>query len=304
MPTYRRILLIINPNAGQRRTSKVRMTIEDALTSAGIGFETRLTEKTGDTMEFTRMAHADGFDLVMAAGGDGTLREATEGLMRGGAQVPVALVPSGTVNLVARSMGIPIDIKKAVRVLLEGRPKGFDVGYLPDHDRYFAFVTGAGYDGHLIHDTPRDLKKKLGFIAYVATGVRQAFTIRPVQVEIELDDVKRRLRAHTVMAINIGSIASLDWSFAPNVNPHDGKLNIAVLSSRSLWASIIVFLKIVTKRYHGYADLKHFQAERIKVTADPPLPVQVDGEPLGVTPFRAVVIPQGLQFIVPTDYAL
>ena len=119
---------------------------------------------------------------------------------------------------------------------------------------------------------------------------------------IEMDNQATHLRAHTVMVINQGSIANLGFSFAPDIDPHDGKLNIEILSTRSLWGSFIVLLKILTRRYHGFQDLKHAQARRVRVTSDPPLPVEIDGDPMGTTPFLAEVLPGAISYLVPNDY--
>jgi diacylglycerol kinase family enzyme len=178
----------------------------------------------------------------------------------------------------------------------------FDIGYLPDHDHYFVFVAGAGYDATLIRETPFHLKKKIGFFAYVATGIKHANAVQPVRMELELDGKIKHLRAHTVMGVNIGTISSLGFAFAPDVDPHDGKLNIEIMSTRSLWASLFVVLKILTKSYHGFADLKHEKASRIRVTSDPPFPVEIDGDSLGMTPFAAEVVPGGMTFLVPQSY--
>jgi YegS/Rv2252/BmrU family lipid kinase len=302
MSAFRRILVIVNPSAGQHRTARLRSTIVDYFAEFDIDHDLRLVQEHDDTVKWTRTAFAEGFDLVVVAGGDGTVRHATEGLMRSGAQVPMAVIPTGTVNFVARSISMPLDVRKALSAIMSGKVEHFDVGYLPEHDRYFAFVCGAGYDGHIIHDTPRELKKKIGFLAYLAMGVKQVFAVRRVSVELEMDDVTKKMRAHTVMAVNIGSISNLNWTFGPNIDPHDGKLNIAVMSTRSLWGSIIVIFRILAKRFFGYAHLRHFEARRVRVSADPPLPFQVDGDPLGTTPFLAVVIPKALQFVVPIDY--
>jgi diacylglycerol kinase (ATP) len=302
MSDYRRILVIFNPVAGQRKLSNVPRRIDEHFTQQNLDFEIRETESAGDALRWARSAHAEGFDLVAAAGGDGTVRECVEGIMRSGAQVPLAQIATGSGNVTARAFSIPLDLKKALDLISTGKVERFDVGYLPEHDRHFVFVAGAGYDARLIHDTPQQLKKSLGFFAYLLAGVKHFFTVRPVKVELELDNKVRRIKAHTIMAINIGSIAAIDWAVAPDIDAHDGKLNIMVMSSRSFWGSIIVLLKILTKRYFGYGDLKHYQAERIRVTADPPLPVQIDGEALGATPFVAHMIPDGMPFVVPIDY--
>ncbi|MFQ5512298.1 MAG: diacylglycerol/lipid kinase family protein [Candidatus Krumholzibacteriia bacterium] len=299
---YRRILVIYNPAAGQRKLSNVPRKIEEHFTRQALDFEIRETQGAGDALRWARSAHAEGYDLVAAAGGDGTVRECVEGIMRSGAQVPLAQIMTGSGNVTARAFSIPVDLKGALDTITTGKVTRFDVGYLPEHDRHFVFIAGAGYDARLIHDTPRHLKKSLGFFAYLLAGVKHFFTVRPVKVDLEMDDEVRRIKAHTIMAINIGSIAAIDWAVAPDIDAHDGKLNIMVMSSRSLLGSIIVLVKILTKRYHGFGALKHYQAERIRVTADPQLPVQIDGEPLGMTPFVAHVIPNGMPFVVPVDY--
>jgi diacylglycerol kinase family enzyme len=199
-------------------------------------------------------------------------------------------------------MLIPMNIRAALDVIDTGKPMPFDIGYIPEYDAYFVFVAGAGYDATLIRETPFHLKKKIGFAAYVATGIKHASAVQPVRMDLELDGKVRHLRAHTVMAVNIGTISNVGFSFAPDVDPHDGKLNIEIMSTRSLAGSLFIVLKILIKRYHGFAALKHEKASRIRVTSDPPFPVEIDGDHIGTTPFSAEVIPGGMTFLVPQNY--
>ncbi|MDH3216641.1 MAG: diacylglycerol kinase family lipid kinase [Candidatus Krumholzibacteria bacterium] len=302
MPPYQRILAIINPAAGQFKSEKIYRIVDQFFKQHGLDADIKETEQAGDALKWTRAARAEGYDLVTVAGGDGTIREACEGLMRSRSQIPLAQVPTGTGNVTARALRIPTDARKALDLIVKGKVQRFDVGYLPDHDRYFTFVAGAGYDARLIHDTTRELKKTLGFFAYVASGAKHFFKLRPVKVTLEIDNQIRHLKAHTVMAINIGSIANLQWAFAPNIDPHDGKLNIVVMSSRSWLGSFIVLFKIITKRYYGFSALEHMEGRRIRVEAEPPLPIQIDGEALDTTPFLVEVIPNALPIVVPIDY--
>ncbi len=302
MPPYQRILVIINPNAGPRRPQKVHRTIDQFLKDHQFDFTIRETQQPRDAEQWARDAQTEGYDLVVVAGGDGTIREACQGLIRSRSQIPLVQIPTGTGNVTARATGIPTDVRKALDLIIHGKAERFDVGYLPDHNRHFTFVAGAGYDAKLIHDTRPELKKTLGFFAYVASGIKHFFTIRPVRVTLEIDGDVRHIRAHTVMAINIGSIPNLRWSIGPNIDPHDGKLNIVVMSSRTLFGSLIVLFNILTKRYHGYSALQHTEGRKIRVTAEPPLPVQIDGEALGTTPFLAEVIPGAIRFVVPAKY--
>ena len=302
MPQFNRVLVIVNPVAGQRNAAKIRSAIEAYFGEKGYSYVLRECKNPEDARDWARAAPEDGFDLVAACGGDGTIREAAGGIMKSRSRIPLAQIPAGTTNFVARAMLIPMNIRAALDVIDTGKPMPFDIGYIPEHDAYFVFVAGAGYDATLIRETPFHLKKKIGFAAYVATGIKHASAVQPVRMDLELDGKVKHLRAHTVMAVNIGTISNVGFSFAPDVDPHDGKLNVEIMSTRSLLASLFVVLKILTKRYHGFADLKHEKASRIRVTSDPPFPVEIDGDHVGMTPFTAEVIPGGMTFLVPQVY--
>jgi diacylglycerol kinase (ATP) len=302
MIPFRRVLVIINPQAGQKNPAKTRARIAAYFEGENAEFTIRETTRPGDTVQWARSASAEGYDLVTVAGGDGTVLEAVEGLMRSGARIPLAQIPTGTVNVTARALSIPTALQDALNTIASGRTVRIDLGYLPEQDRYFVFVCGAGNDARLIQDTTREMKRKLGFFAYVASGVRHFFSVRPVQMEIEIDSFVHRVRAHTVMVINIGTIASLGISVGPNIDPHDGRLNVMILSSRSLWGTLLVLMRILTKRYHGFSALRHTQAQRVRVRANAELPVQIDGEPFETTPFLAEVIPSAVSLVVPSDY--
>lgn len=276
--------------------------IEDHFKHQDTEYEIRETRRQGDALRWARAARAEGFDLIAVVGGDGTVREVVEGLMRSGARIPLALIPTGTGNVTARALFIPIDIRKALNVIASGRAATFDIGYLPEHDRYFVFVAGAGYDAALIHDTSQEMKRTFGFFAYILNGVKNFFKVRRVTMELELDGKVTRLRAHTIMVINIGTFGKIKWTMAPDVDPHDGKLNVLVLASRSFWGTFATLLRIIFMR-HRYPAMKLFKASRVRIKTDPPLPVQIDGEALGATPFLAEVIPAGIQLVVPRDYA-
>lgn len=302
MQSFSKILVIVNPRAGFQRPRKVFDIVEQYMKEKGYTFTLRQTENAGDSLRWARSARAEGFDLIVVAGGDGTIREVVEGLMRSTSQIPLLQIPTGSANVMARTMGISLDIRRALDLIADGKVVRFDVGYLPDHDRYFTFVAGAGWDARLIHDTPRQLKKRLGFFAYVLTGIKHFFGIRPVKVRLEVDQEIHELRAHTIIAINSMSVPELDWQLAPNISPHDGKLNIIVVSTTSMWGGLLVIMKILTKRYHGYARLRHMEGHRIRVTSEEPLPLEIDGEAMGTTPFLAEVIHDAMQFVVPIDY--
>jgi YegS/Rv2252/BmrU family lipid kinase len=269
---YRRILIIINPVSGRHDPVETRQLLEERLQRDNVVFEVRETQAAGDALGWAKQAEADGFDLVLVSGGDGTVMEAMSGLIKSGSEVPLAQIPVGTANLLARALLIPTDQADALELVFTGKTERLDVGYLPDEDRYFALVAGAGYDAQLIRDASRELKNVLGFAAYVVTGVKNVFKLRQSRIELEVDGKKRRLRAHTVMIVNVGQIGDGAIALGPNIHPHDGKLDLMIASSASVMGALRILWRIVTRQFDGQGELIYLSATRVRLTATPPLP--------------------------------
>jgi YegS/Rv2252/BmrU family lipid kinase len=302
MAAYRRVLVIINPASGRHDPAQTRQAIEERFEQEQVAYEFRETQQAGDALKWAQQAEAENFDLVLVSGGDGTIMEAMSGLIKAGSHIPLAQIPVGTANLLARAIAIPTDQAAALDVAFTGKAERFDVGYLPKEDRYFALVAGAGYDARLIADASRELKNALGFAAYIVTGIKNIFTLRPARIELEIDGQRRRIRAHTIMIVNVGQIESMGISLGPNIQPHDGKLDLMVVSSATIWGGLQILFRILTRRFSGHSDLTYYSASRVRITARPPLPTQIDGEELGTTPLYAEAVPQGALLLVPQEY--
>lgn len=300
---YRRILAIINPVSGQQNPEDTKKRLRKATTERGIELEVRETQGEGDALTWAREAHEEGFDLILVSGGDGTVVEAMSGQIKSGSKIPLAQLPAGTASLFARALDIPSNPKKAIDVALDGPAVRLDVGYLPDHDRYFALVAGAGWDARLIRDAPRDLKRKIGFMAYVLTGIKNLFNLRRTTIEIEIDGKKQTRYAHTVMIANIGQIDSAGIAIGPDIWPHDGKLDAVIVASSGLFGIIGLGFRLLTRQFGRHHDLIYAQANRIRITTGSPLPVEIDGEPFGYTPLYAEAKPDAALIVVPQVYA-
>ncbi|HMQ33611.1 MAG TPA: diacylglycerol kinase family lipid kinase [Chloroflexaceae bacterium] len=301
--SYQHALVIMNPVSGQHDPGETRALIEERFARAGLRYAIRETGEAGDALRWAQGAAAEGFDLVVVSGGDGTVMEAMSGLIKSGSPVPLAQIPAGTANLLARALGIPAEQEGALETIFDGKALRLDVGYLPREDRYFALVAGAGYDARLIGDASRELKNLLGFGAYVVTGVKNLFTLRPARVELEVDGRRMRLRAHTVLIVNVGEINDANVALGPNIHPHDGKLDLMIMSSASLLGALRIALSILTRRFDGTRGLRYMTASRIRVSTRPALPTQLDGEQLGSTPLEVEAVPDGALLIVPPTYS-
>ncbi|MEX2536392.1 MAG: diacylglycerol kinase family protein [Trueperaceae bacterium] len=296
----RRALVIVNPVAGKRSSPENLKRLKERLDEAGVEFELRETSGEGDAARWAR--EAVDVDMVIALGGDGTTMEAMSGLIEGQRDIPLAQVPVGTANLVARALGIPTDLEGALEVALAGVAVRHDVGRVEGSGRYFALVAGAGFDAQLIEDTPRRLKNRLGFTAYLLAGVRNLFRLRRSNILLQIDGHHHHFRAHTVMVINVGDIEGMELRGTRDIDPHDGKLDVLIVTPASLLGIVQVAWRILTGNLSGHQDVRMLQAESVKIEANPPLHVQIDGEPIGTTPLAVRAVPSGALFIVPAGY--
>lgn len=128
---YQSALVILNPAAGQDDPAKVRTLIEERFTQEQLRYEIRETKEAGDALQWAEHAADEGFDVVVVSGGDGTVMEAMSGLIKSGSTIPLAQLPAGTANLLARALSIPTEQAGALDVLFTGTSTRLDVGYLP-----------------------------------------------------------------------------------------------------------------------------------------------------------------------------
>ncbi len=302
--SYRRILAIINPVSGLQDPDDTEAVLNERAREAGVDLEIRRTQGDGDALKWAKGAEREGFDLVLASGGDGTIVEAITGLVKSKSNIPLAQLPTGTASLIAQALGISRNLDKAVEVIFGDQSKtvDLDVGYLPQHDRYFALIIGAGYDARIIEDSPRGLKRRLGFIAYVLVGIKQLFSLRKTNITLEIDGEVKKVQAHTAMIVNVGRIDDANVMLGPNIWHHDGTLDVVVVASVGLRDILRLTWRVLRGDFSNYRDLRYYKGHKIRISAETPLPTQIDGDPLGQTPLEVEVVPNGVKMLVPDHY--
>src|SRR6266436_2710665 len=195
-------LLIHNPNAGNGGRGRRSMLDEARRIFAAGGIHTDLTEttKAGDATEIAQRAHDEGRQLVIACGGDGTLNEVVNGLagQENGHRVPLALLPGGTANVLAKELNLPWDIPSAAEKLVHGEVKEIALGLAtplnePNKKRYFLSVAGAGPDGTIVYAIDLDLKARVGILAYWWQGAREVFRYKYPHFRVVTGDEKRNV---------------------------------------------------------------------------------------------------------------
>ncbi len=300
-PYAGRTFIILNPAAGSEDAARLRRLVGGAFAARGAPFDLAATEHPGHATELAREAVALGYRAVCVVGGDGTLAEAATAV--GGSDVPLAIIPRGTANQLAANLGLPVEMEAAVDVAVAGTPVPFDLGQV--NGRAFALVTGAGYDAAVMSAATRPLKERWGFAAYLYAAAKEALSAAPVPFRITRDGETIEVRAITVMIANVGALFAsfLPFGFSlapePDLSWRDGLLDVLVLAPRSAPEFAGVLWSAARRRFEGGGRMLHFQAREITVEADPPVPMQVDGDPAGTTPLAASVVPGGLRILVP-----
>ncbi len=303
MSIYSHALLIVNPVSGQARGLRLGQQMVKGLKEHGVEAEIRVTRGEGDARDWSQEAAQDGYDLIVAIGGDGTVGEVVSGQARSPLKVPIAVVPVGTANVVALALALPWFPGLALENILEGRVLPFDVGYLPAHDRHFFLMAAIGYPAKVIQDSPRKLKNLFGVFTYLVAGIRNALNLDEASIFIEdREGHTHQFEGNTILLSNIGKLGDINLRVTPDTSAHDGRFDITVISSRSLWDLILVLFRMLTWRYRSTKRLHHFQAPAVVVATDPPMEVQIDGEEMGQTPLEAEIIHHGVKFIVGIRY--
>lgn len=302
LPGGSRALLVVNPVAGRRDAEKAVPKIEEALGELELACEIRRMKAGGEAARWAAEAADSGFGLLVAAGGDGTLAEAAGGLARSGTSLPLLVVPRGTANMVSRVMGIPLNVRDAVGLLRRGVVRRFDIGYLPHWDRFFLLTVAVGFPAESVEEAPRSLKDKLGMGAYLWGAFRNLWKPGTAHFQFVVDGEKREATGHSVLVNNMSRVRALGLELAPLISPDDGKLDVYVGEGESP----VEFLGGILEFLAGEGDgrnVSHFPARRVKITAEPTLRVQADGEVLGDTPVEIEIREKAVSLVVPAAYA-
>ena len=300
-PYAGRTFIILNPAAGQDDPARLRRTIGGAFAAREAPFDLEVTQYAGHAAELAAGAARLGYRGVCVVGGDGTLAEAATGLA--GTATPLALIPRGTANQVAHNLKIPIDVEHAVEVCVNGVATPIDLGRV--NGRAFALVAGAGFDAAVMASATRELKERWGFGAYIYAAVKEALAFAPQHFHITADGRELELDAVTVMIANVGALftAFLPFSFPLGPRPfdawQDGLLDVVVIAPRKLPEFAAILWRAAHRNFSADERLIHFQATEITITADPPIAVQIDGDPAGMTPVSAAAVREAMRIMMP-----
>jgi diacylglycerol kinase family enzyme len=239
-----------------------------------------------------------GAAVVFACGGDGTVMACAGTLA--GTDVALAVIPSGTGNLLATNLDLPSHVVDGVRLATNGGRRRIDLGCCGKS--YFTVMAGMGFDAQMIDGTSEHLKRRIGWVAYAVAGVRH-LRRRPMRVRIRLDGGKPlRRRARTVLIGNVGKLQG-GIPLLPDAKPDDGWLDIAVLTPHTLGHWLAMAWGVLRRR-RDVRRMETFRARRVEVFSTRPQPRELDGDLIEPARYLDVTVrPGALWVCVPTDQA-
>lgn len=253
-----------------------------------------VVDSSEEATEVARAA-AEVASTVIAVGGDGTVADVATGIFR--TTAVLGIVPAGSTNITARSLGIPADPRAAI-ALLAGphRRQPIDVGL--SHDRCFLHMAGAGVDAEMFMGADPEWKRRVGWLAYLPPAAA-ALRLTPSSVEVVADDEIIRARSPLVLVANGSAAISPAFKIHPDIVVDDGWLDILIFTATTPAQVAATLGHVGSQRLDRSPHVIWRRARKIRMTADPPLPVQLDGDPLGWTPREFSVAHGGLQVISP-----
>lgn len=272
----------------------------------GARIDVRVTWESGDAQRFAREAAREGFEVVIAGGGDGTVNEVVAGLVDGSVETEaspsLAILPLGTANDLARACRISLDPTEAMRLAVSGTSVRVDVGRA--NDRPFLNVATGGFGARLTVETPQELKKLLGGAAYLLTGLTHFNGIRPERGRLAGPQFAWQ-GEFLVLAIGNGRQAGGGHPLCPDALLNDGLLDVRLLPkvpNEELARALRGLLRQGRDAIHH--TLVGARVQRLEIETEEALQINLDGEPISGTRFRFEVLSQRLPMKLPPDCPL
>lgn len=303
----RRMLVIYNPIAGRRRRKRFLAVVE-RLEARGCALSLRETGAPGDAMRLAQAARPGDGDLVLAAGGDGTINEAANGLLKGGcaAHLPLAIVPLGTSNVLAAEIGLASAPDAVARTALEGTRRRISLGRMawpPERERLFVLMAGVGLDARAVADVDPVTKRRFAQGAYVWAGLRQVLRRDRLRYRVEVDGAVRE-----VASVIVAKASCYGGAFvlAPRARLDEPRFEVCLFEKDGVWPVTRYGLALLLGRLERTPGFASVMASSVRVAVSgavpaSPEPVQCDGDDVASLPLEIDILPDALDLLVPGE---
>ncbi len=296
MGLFSSVLIIVNPVAGGGRAGKLIPELHKRLKHYGIPYELVKTDAPDHATHLAEEAGNNNFDAVCAVGGDGTVNEVINGL---GPEGPVfGVIPLGTGNDLARSLGISLQPLESVSLLAGGRIRRIDLG--KEKDRLFSIIAGVGFPAEVMHRTNNYKGLLRGSMAIAYNVVKTVSLLQPIPLELDLDGEKLIRQASGVFILNTRFTGG-GLMVAPDADPQDGLLDVVIMNNLSRGGLLGLLPRVYSGGHRNHPQVEFHRASKINLTTVADYPKMFDGSIYGSTPLQVGVIHQKFRVICPEE---
>ncbi|GAC1448489.1 MAG: diacylglycerol kinase family lipid kinase [Isosphaeraceae bacterium] len=289
--------VVLNPKSGGCDADQARETLNRHLSAAGVACRFHEPSEGDSLGDRVRESVRSGCDLVIAAGGDGTVSAVADALA--GAEVPLGIVPLGTANVLAGELGVPLGLDDAC-ALLAGDHTLTRIDAMEVAGKHYVTQVGVGLDAMMIRDTSHQEKRRFGRGAYIWTALTQFVGFRARRFTLTVDGATTRPRALQILVANSGTLGARPFRWGPDIRLDDGRLDVCVIRARTVFDVLALGWHFVRGQHQRDPNVRYLSASReVAIDSSRPFPVQADGEIIGETPVTVRVIPSALRVIVP-----
>ncbi len=267
----KKVLFIVNPVAGRKRTVTVERKIQRYLDFSEWDYTFVYTRYKGHGKKRAEQAVEANYDVVVVAGGDGSVNEVLQGLY--GSSVTLAILPLGSGNGIARSLKIPLRLNTSIGLLQTGRPREIDVGSA--NGRLFLGTAGVGFDALITRKF--EGRKRRGLWSYLNLIVSHVGSYKSVDWRIEIDGKSRKMKAFMITAANAPQLG-YNFFWAPEAKMTDGHFRIIQVYASSFWARICIGVRAFTKSLNNGKNVKMEAARTLRIHKNGKFFIQLDGE--------------------------
>lgn len=271
----KKLLFILNPQAGQRRANRFMPDMIRLFIEAGYMCEPYVTGAAGEAAQVIARCPRK-YDLVVCAGGDGTLNETISGMLAAGMDCPVGYIPCGTTNDYAASVGLSPDVMQATRDILSGKAQTVDVGTF--NGRFFVYTATCGAFAKASYTTPQAAKNVLGHAAYVFEGIRDLTAIKPFHMKVRADELVLEddfVFCSITNSTSVGGILQLDSQL---VALNDGRFEVTMVRNPVNPAQLSSIIVGLTTQSVPNDMIHFFSAKKISIECGEPVEWTLDGE--------------------------
>lgn len=292
---HKSILIIENPISGNGRKRALLLRVISLLESAGAAVELYTTQAAGDAVKFL-LSYQGNANVVVAAGGDGTINEVINGLLH--KNIPLGVIPTGTTNVLAKELGLSKSAKALAEVILNGVEKPVFLGLL--NGKRFSMMIGVGYDAWVVNNVNLKIKKSFGKLAYIISMFKELATFGKQVFDVDIDGVK--LRASSLI-ITQGKYYAGSFVLSRRADLSKDDIQALVITTRSRLKFLFTIFALPLGLMELMPSVSSISAKKIKISTREPIMqldvLQADGDPAGLMPAEISLEDKSVSMLVP-----